>query len=104
MCNTFLESETGLQCYVPYLLHMEAGLQVLAEYGGSFFTDKQREVKDELGVVAHYCKPKERLAAYLAIMQDLCYCAQKQYLHGVSLVKVSSAVSVVASMLVVYQC
>lgn len=89
ICNCFIENEAGFRCYLPFLLNMERGLHVLTEYGGSFFTDKQREVEDELGIVAHYGRPKTRLAEYLYMMKDLCYCTQKQYLHGVSLVKVS---------------
>lgn len=89
VCNSFIQNEEGFRCYIPFLLNMEVGLQVLSEYGGSFFTDKQREVEDEPGLGAHFSKPRDRLVDYLEVMRDLCYCAQKQYLHGVSLVKVT---------------
>lgn len=89
VCNSFIENETGFQCYIPFLLNMEQGLQVLTDYGGSFFTDKQHEISDEIGIVGHYRKPRQRLVEYTEMLRDLCYCAQKQYLHGVSLVKVS---------------
>ena len=98
VCNTFIQNQNEfLSCYVPFLLNMERGQRILAEYGGSFFTDKQREVEDELGLHGHYRRPKERLVEYYEALRDLCYCAQKQYLHGVSLVKVSKWCQVVSS-------
>ena len=89
VCNSFIANEHGFRQYVPFLLNSEQGQQILAEYGGSFFTDKQREVGDEGGVAWHYARPRARLVEYLSMLRDLSYCAQKQYLHGVSLVKVS---------------
>lgn len=68
---------------------MEQGRRILEEYGGTFFTDKQRDVDDSAGLQAHYGKPRERLVEYYETLRDLYYCAQKQYLHGVNLVKVS---------------
>lgn len=95
VCNCFIANERGFQSYTPFLLNSEhQGQQILADYGGSFFTDKQREVGDEEGVMAHYSKPRARLVQYLDVLRDLSYCAQKHYLHGVSLVKVSFMVSV----------
>ncbi len=90
VCNTFIQNRNGfLSCYLPFLLNVERGQRILTEYGGTFFTDKQREVEDELGLLGHYRRPRERLVEYYEALRDLCYCAQKQYLHGVSLVKVS---------------
>ena len=89
ICNSFIENEAGFKCYIPFLVDMEQRLKVLTEYGGSFFTDKQREIEDEVDIVGHFCRPKERLVQYLNMFKDMCYCAQKQYLHGVSLVKVN---------------
>jgi hypothetical protein len=89
VCNCFIANEAGFKVYVLFLLNSEQqGESILAEYGGSFFTDKQREVGDEEGVRAHYSKPRTRLVQYVETLKDLSYCAQKQYLHGVSLVKV----------------
>lgn len=90
VCNSFIANEEGFRGhYVLFLLNSEQGQHILAEYGGSFFTDMQREAEDEEGVSAHYAKPRTRLVDYLELLRDLSYCAQKQYLHGVSLVKVS---------------
>ncbi len=36
----------------------------------------------------HYRTPKERLVQYDHLLKDLVVCAQKEYLHGVSFIKV----------------
>ena len=90
ICNSFLKNEECFNVYIPFLTNMERGMKVLKEYGGSFLSDFQRELGDSLSLIAHYCSPKVRLVHYLEILRDMIYCAQKQYLHGVSLVKVSS--------------
>ena len=89
VCNTILQHAPEFKCYVPFLCNMERGLQILSQYGGSFFHDKQREIGDEMSVTSHYCRLKERWKEYLNYFKELYVCAQKEYLHGVSLVKVS---------------
>lgn len=91
MCNSFIENEDGFNVYIPFLINMDQGLNILREYGGSFFTDHQRELGDEMDILDHYCSPRARLVQYLEMFRDLCYSAQKQYLHGVSMVKVGAA-------------
>ena len=88
VCNSFIENWNEFKYYVPFLANMEQGLKILTDYGGSFFTDKQREIEDELGIVGHFCQPVETLLQRVEQFKDMCYCAQKQYLHGVRLVKV----------------
>lgn len=75
--------------YVPLLVNMERGLKILSQYGGSFFQDRQQEIGDEMTVLEHYLRPKERLKEYWSYLKEMYVCAQKEYLHGVSLVKVS---------------
>lgn len=94
ICNSFIANRDAFESnYGPFLLNSEQGQHILAEYGGSFFTDKQREVEDEEGIITHYTKPRARLVEYMEVLRDLSNCAQKQYLHGVSLVKVCYVVS-----------
>lgn len=73
---------------------MDQGLQILSEYGGSFFTDKQHEIGDEMTITEHYCRPRERWREYVSYLKELHVCAHKEYLHGVSLIKVSVSVCV----------
>lgn len=92
VCNFFIENEDSFNVYIPFLTNMERGLKILREFGGSFFADLQMQLGDKVDIVGHYCSPRARLAQYLEMFRDLCYCSQKQYLHGVSLVKVSVSV------------
>ena len=88
-CNSFMQNEERFDVYVPFLTNMERGLKILKDYGGTFLSDYQRQLGDSMSVIGHYCSPRVRLVHYLEMLRDLAYCAQKQYLHGVSLVKVS---------------
>lgn len=55
-------------------------------------TDKQHELGDPVSLEGHYRKPKERLAQYDHLLRNLLICAQKEYLHGVGIVKVGGGV------------
>ena len=89
VCNTFIENEDDFRVYIPFLINMEQGLNILREYGGTFFTDHQRELGDDTDILTHYCSPRARLVQYHETFRDLCYSAQTHYQQGVSLVKVS---------------
>ncbi len=89
ICNVFKANEQGFHVYIPFLTNMEQGLKILREYGGTFLSDYQRQLGDSMSLIGHLCSPRVRLVHYLEMFRDLTYCVQKQYLHGVDLVKVS---------------
>ena len=89
ICRTFIHHGAGFKCYIPFLTNFERGLHTLTSYGGSFFTDKQQEIGDELSLVERYGHPKQRLVDYDRYLKEIFMCSQKEYLHGVSMVKVS---------------
>lgn len=99
ICNVFIEKEEGFNVYIPFLTNMEQGLKILREYGGSFLLDYQRQLGDSMSLIGHLCSPRVRLVHYLEMFRDLTFCAQKQYLHGVSLVKVSVSMWLVSTLL-----
>lgn len=89
ICSTFIHHGAEFKCYIPFLSNLDRGLHTLTSYGGSFFTDKQQEIGDELSLVEHYSHPKQRLIDYDRYLKEIFMCSQKEYLHGVSIVKVS---------------
>jgi len=78
-----------MKCYIPFLIRMERGLEVLREYGGSFFTKRQLAMGDQLSISDHYGRLKERLVEYDHHLRELYMAAQKESLHSVQSAKVS---------------
>lgn len=89
ICSTFIHHGAEFKCYIPFLSNLDRGLHALTSYGGSFFTDKQQEIGDELSLVERYSHPKQRMIDYDRYLKEIFMCSQKEYLHGVSIVKVS---------------
>ena len=87
-CNSFLKSVVGFNVYTPFLTNMEWGMKVLKEYGSSFLSNFQHKLGDSLSVIAHYRSLKVRLVHWKCCGTWSLY--SEQYLHGVTLVKVSS--------------
>ena len=102
ICSTFIHHGAEFKCYIPFLSNLDRGLHVLTSYGGSFFTDKQHEIGDELSLIERYSHPKQRLIDYDRYLKEIFMCSQKEYLHGVSIVKVSSFFAVSVCVLVAY--
>ena len=90
ICNTFIHHGAEFKCYVTFLSNFDHGLRILSSYGGSFFTDRQQEIEDELSLEEHYGHVKQRLVDYDRLLKEVYMCSQKEYLHGVSIVKVST--------------
>ncbi len=91
MCQIFIQASDGFQCYVPFLIGMERGLDILSEYGGSFFEDKQRLLGNETSIIEHYYRLKERVVEYDHHLRNLLTAAQKEALHAVELAMVTSS-------------
>ncbi len=87
-CEVFLQSQDQFQCYIPFILGLERGLEILSEYGGSFFADKQVLLGDQRGILDHCYRVKERLVEYDHFLRQLVSASQKQALHAVDTAKV----------------
>ena len=79
---------------MTFLSNFDRGLRTLSSYGGSFFTDRQQEIEDELSLEERYGHVKQRLVDYDRLLKEIYMCSQKEYLHGVSIVKVRQSFSV----------
>ena len=88
ICSTFVHHGAEFKCYVAFLSNLDRGLHILSSFGGSFFTDKQEEIGDGLSLVERYSHPRQRLIDYDRSLKEVYMCSQKEYLHGVSMVKV----------------
>ncbi len=87
-CEVFIASKDLFQCYVPYIIGMERGLEILSEYGGSFFSDKQSLLGDHRDMRDHCCRVTERLVEYDHHLRQLLTATQKQALYAVDVAKV----------------
>ncbi len=89
MCQIFIQASDGFQCYVPFLIRTERGLEILSEYGGSFFEDKQRLLGNDGSILEHHYRLKERMIEYDHHLRDLLTAAQKEALYAVELAMVT---------------
>lgn len=88
VCHTFLRFSGDFPlAYLPFLLSQERGAAILSEYGGTYLEEAARAAGDPLGLLQLYQRPRQRLVEYDQLLKELVVCAQKQFLHGVSLVK-----------------
>ena len=88
VCQCFIGHAEAFSAYVPYLSNLPRGLAVLAEYGGTFFEECQRDLRDNMTLEDQCMQPRERLVEYWTLFCEVLTCAQKECLHAVAAVKV----------------
>eukprot|EP00731_Ephydatia_muelleri_P020165 Em0012g990a len=87
VCQCFVGHAEAFSAYVPYLSNLPRGLAVLAEYGGTFFEECQRDLRDNMTLEDQCAQPRERLVEYWTLFCEVLTCAQKECLHAVAAVK-----------------